>query len=288
MENGAAWRFRAPLRRGQFRLEPIPLLLESVPLLAAVLRTLLQTRNLRVLLLDVSSQPADLGLQVFDPFPHGQAEHSHPRYDSRGDGFCPVAFDGVPVSAASDPLNNYLEFYKTFAPLDDQRNAENPWIEAETFFETRYPKVGKGSYGWAHPLIMKSNGIPNERPTFRHLAEAVDKNSIFLDRYYAFATSKTHGEFILGFAGIRPAHARVISIDSYSVGNIGSVLEFMTPLFKEILRNACGSCPKPEHIGILRIIEAFILKIDSAITAIKSSNPAIHGKDYGHGGRSSA
>ena len=96
-----------PLRRGQFRLEPIPLLLESVPLLAAVLRTLLQTRNLRVLLLDVSSQPADLGLQVFDPFPHGQAEHSHPRYDSRGDGFCPVAFDGVPVSAASDPLNNY-------------------------------------------------------------------------------------------------------------------------------------------------------------------------------------
>ena len=86
-----------PLRRGQFRLE-------SVPLLAAVLRTLLQTRNLRVLLLDVSSQPADLGLQVFDPFPHGQAEHSHPRYDSRGDGFCPVAFDGVPVSAASDPL----------------------------------------------------------------------------------------------------------------------------------------------------------------------------------------
>ena len=97
-----------PLRRGQFRLEPIPLLLESVPLLAAVLRTLLQTRNLRVLLLDVSSQPADLGLQVFDPFPHGQAEHSHPRYDSRGDGFCPVAFDGVPVSAASDPLNNYV------------------------------------------------------------------------------------------------------------------------------------------------------------------------------------
>ena len=89
-----------PLRRGQFRLE-------SVPLLAAVLRTLLQTRNLRVLLLDVSSQPTDLGLQVFDPFPHGQAEHSHPRYDSRGDGFCPVAFDGVPVSAASDPLNNY-------------------------------------------------------------------------------------------------------------------------------------------------------------------------------------
>ena len=64
-------------------LEPIPLLLESVPLLAAVLRTLLQTRNLRVLLLDVSSQPTDLGLQVLgDPFPQGQAEHSHPRYDT--------------------------------------------------------------------------------------------------------------------------------------------------------------------------------------------------------------
>ena len=39
-------------------------MLESVPLLAEVLRTLLQTRNLRVLLLDVSSQPPDLGLQV--------------------------------------------------------------------------------------------------------------------------------------------------------------------------------------------------------------------------------
>ena len=99
-----------PLRRGQFRLE-------SVPLLAAVLRTLLQTRNLRVLLLDVSSQPTDLGLQVFDPFPHGQAEHSHPRYDSRGDGFCPVAFDGVPVSAASDPLNNYLVMERQAALL---------------------------------------------------------------------------------------------------------------------------------------------------------------------------
>ena len=98
-----------PLRRGQFLREPISLWLESVPLLAAVRRTLLQTRNLRVLLLDVSSQPPDLGLQVFDPFPHGQADHSHPRYDSRGEGFCPVAFDGVPVSAASDPLNNYHE-----------------------------------------------------------------------------------------------------------------------------------------------------------------------------------
>ena len=115
-----------PLRRGQFR--PIPLLLESVPLLAAVLRTLLQTRNLRVLLLDVSSQPADLGLQVFDPFPHGQAEHSHPRYDSRGDGFCPVAFDGVPVSAASDPLNNYAKRFPNESDEQDQiqENGEYP------------------------------------------------------------------------------------------------------------------------------------------------------------------
>ena len=173
----------------------------------------------------------------------------------------------------------YLDFYEKFAPLDDQRDAENPWTEAETFYETRYPKIGSGSYGWAHPLIRKSNGTPNKRPTFRQLAESVDENSIFLDRYYAFATSKTHGEFILGFAGIRPARARVISFDSYSVGNIASVLEFTTPLFKEILTNACGSCTKPEHIDILRIIKAFFLKIDGAITAIKSSDPAMHGND---------
>ena len=173
----------------------------------------------------------------------------------------------------------YLDFYKKFAPLDDQRDAENPWTEAETFYETRYPKVGSGSYGWAHPLIRKSNGTPNKRPNFRKLAESVDENSIFLDRYYAFATSKTHGEFILGFAGIRPARARVISVDSYSVGNIASVLEFTTPLFKEILTNAYGSCTKPEHIDILRIIKAFILKMDGEITAIKSSDPAMHGND---------
>ena len=45
--------------------------------------------------------------------------------------------------------------------------------------------------------------IAKRVPTFRDLAEAVDKKSKFADIHYEFAPSKTHERFFLGFHGVR-------------------------------------------------------------------------------------
>ena len=171
----------------------------------------------------------------------------------------------------------YLEFYREFAPADDKHASDNTWTKSEEFYASRYNKKGKGSYGWAYPLIRTSKGQPHRRPTFRQLAEAVDKNSASLNKYYIVATSKTHGQFIMGDTGIRPSLSGSISVDSFSVGNIALVLKFTMPHFEKVLLNACASCTNPEHRHVLGIVRTVIAETNKVISDIKSTNPDMHG-----------
>ena len=76
------------------------LVLQAVPLV-------LQASDLRVLLRTVAAQPSVGVLELFDAFPGRAAEDSHPRDDSRRQGFCPGLAEKPNVSACSDPLFNY-------------------------------------------------------------------------------------------------------------------------------------------------------------------------------------
>ena len=165
----------------------------------------------------------------------------------------------------------YLDFYKRFGPTAKMEIGEDSWSQIEEFYKSQYPVEGKGNYAWAYPVITK------RRPTFRDLAEAVDKKSRFLDRYYAFATSKTHGRFILGFDGVRAAGVATIGGDSFSTGGIDSVLEFTLPVFKAVVENAVGPCTKVEHAHILSIVRLIAEELGEDISAIKSADPDKYG-----------
>ena len=163
----------------------------------------------------------------------------------------------------------YLDFYKRFGPTGSVEIGEDSWSQIEEFYKSQYPVEGKGNYGWAYPIIAK------RRPTFRDLAEAVDKKSMFLDRYYAVATSKTHGRFILGFDGVRAAGVATISGDSFSTGEIDSVLEFTLPVFRAVVENAVGPSAKAEHGHVLtgmRLTEVIALawsQVDMAAMTVR-------------------
>ena len=165
----------------------------------------------------------------------------------------------------------YLDFYMKFSQADNERATDNTWSEADKFYARHYRITGKGPYRWAHPNISA------RKPTFRQLAEAIDGNPTFLEKYYAFATSKTHGRFILGFDGIRPSHCGSISADPFTVGNIASVLEFTIPLFETVLVNAGALCSKAQHECILEIAQTVIAGIRADVTATKAKDPAMHG-----------
>ena len=90
----------------------------------------------------------------------------------------------LPGRCSNSTYSRYLDFYKRFGPTGNVEIGEDSWSQIEEFYKSQYPIEGKGNYGWAYPTIAR------RRPTFRDLAEAVDKKSRLLDRYYAFATSK--------------------------------------------------------------------------------------------------
>ena len=118
---------------------------------------------------------------------------------------CYVMSQFLRINSAQDPdlpgrfahstNTMYLDFFTKFAATDTESVPENSWSKAEAYYASHYPIQGKGSYGWAHPIISV------RRPTFRCIAETVDADSEYLNQYYDFATSKTHGRFILGFDG---------------------------------------------------------------------------------------
>ena len=103
------------LGRRQLLLESVPLSAEPIPLgcqarslVLQAVPLVLQASDLRVLLRTVAAQPSVGVLELFDAFPGRAAEDSHPRDDSRRQGFCPGLAEKPNVSAGSDPLFNYL------------------------------------------------------------------------------------------------------------------------------------------------------------------------------------
>ena len=165
----------------------------------------------------------------------------------------------------------YLDFYRKFSPSDDERATDSTWSKAEEFYSRYYRIPGRGQYRWAHPSVSA------RKPTFRQLAEAIDGNPTFLEKYYAFATSKTHGRFILGFDGIRPSGCGSISADPFTTGNIASVLEFTIPLFESVLVNAGTFCSTTKHRHVLDIVRTVIAGMCDEVTAIKAKDPDKHG-----------
>ena len=119
----------------------------------------------------------------------------------------------------------YLDFYRRFAPEDDEHASDNMWTQAERFYEGRFQKQGKGDYGWAYPLVKSRIGKPILKPTFKHLMDAVDAHSPFSQVYYDVSTSKTHGQFIWSPLMVRP-EGRGTHLDAFNVGHTGLVLDF--------------------------------------------------------------
>ena len=160
----------------------------------------------------------------------------------------------------------YLHFCEKFGPSGDEPTVDHSWSRADQFY-ARYPIEGKGDYAWAHPSISR------RKPTFRDLANAVDAGSEFLETYYEFATSKTHGRFILGFNGIRPARVAVIGGDTFSSAGIDSVLEFTIPLFATVIDNAIAPTATEEQERILHIVRIEIKRLTDEIASIRSADP---------------
>lgn len=169
----------------------------------------------------------------------------------------------------------YSKFYSMFAS-DDEGASDNMWIRDDKILSNRYRIEGKGDYAWAYPCVVGNNGKPAKCPTFRQLMSAVDKDSKFSEIYYAVSTSKTHGEFIWN-ALMVGTQVRGTQIDSFTVGNIGLVLDLVLPLFKEILENTVPTCTKPEHAIVMNIVRAIIRDVNGCVARIKASYPDMHG-----------
>jgi len=172
--------------------------------------------------------------------------------------------------------STYLKFYSIFAPQNDPHAQNNSWAQIEKLYGARYKKQGKGSYGWAYPLVKNKKGVPVVKPAFGQLIDKVDKGSKFSEIYYDVSTSKSHGQFVWSPLMVRP-QGRGTHIDPFSVGDIALVMELMMPLFEEILENATQSCSKLEHSVVMGIVKAAIADINNSIAEIKASNPEIHG-----------
>ena len=113
-ENGARLALPRALGRRQLLLESVPLSAEPIPLgcqarslVLQAVPLVLHASDLRGLLRTVAAQPSVGVLELFDAFPGRAAEDSHPRDDSRRQGFCPGLAEKPNVSAGSDPLFNY-------------------------------------------------------------------------------------------------------------------------------------------------------------------------------------
>ena len=171
----------------------------------------------------------------------------------------------------------YLKFYSMFAPKDDPHAQDNSWAQIERLYGARYKKQGKGSYGWAYPLVKNKKGVPVIKPAFGQIIDEVDKGSRFSEIYYDVSTAKSHGQFVWNPLMVRPTKGVGTHIDPFSVGDIALVMELMMPLFEEILENTTKSCSKPEHSVVMGIVRAAIADINNSIAEIKASNPDIHG-----------
>ena len=126
----------------------------------------------------------------------------------------------------------YLDYYKRFSGTGSTTAlSDTSWSSADEYYGDRFPREGKGDYGWTYPNVLSENGKPKRRPTFRDLMNEVDGTSPFHSIYYEVSSSSVHGEFILGGTLGRPSASGAIDIDSFSTGGIDSILGVLIPMF---------------------------------------------------------
>ena len=169
----------------------------------------------------------------------------------------------------------YWNLYKRLAPADDPHASTNMWATARPHYGSRFHPQGKGQYAWAVPFVKTKNGSPKPKPTFRDLMDLVDGRSSFSQVYYDVSTSKNHAEMILNPIMVRP-EGRGTNVDSFSVGNIGLVMDLMLPLYEDILENAARSCSVPEHGVVMSLVRTAFRDIEVMVDTVRSTDPDMH------------
>ena len=114
--------------------------------------------------------------------------------------------------------------------------------------------------------------VPSGNPLSGVLRSQSTQDSKYLNEYYDFATSKTHGRFILGFDGPRPTGSGSIGGDNFSTGGIAPVVEFTIPLYDTVVENACASSSASRHQHVMAIVRMAIQDIGSDIATMKSGH----------------
>ena len=170
----------------------------------------------------------------------------------------------------------YWNLYNKFAPADDPHASTNMWETARPNYGSRFHPDGKGQYDWAFPFVKNpKSGSPKKKPIFRDLMDLVDGGSSFSKVYYDVSTSKNHAEMILNAIMVRP-EGRGTQVDSFSVGNIGLVMDLMLPLYEDILENAARSCSVPDHAVVMSFVETAFRDIEEMVDAVRATDPDRH------------
>ena len=126
------------------------------------------------------------------------------------------------------------------------------------------------------PIGQKKSGDPKLSPTFRDLMEVVEDDSAFSRFYYKMSTSKTHANLILNPVMVRP-QGRGTSLDSFSVGDIGLVLNLMLPLYEEILDNSTASCSTAEHGIVMLVVKSIFEDVRQSVEVVRATDASMHG-----------
>ena len=169
----------------------------------------------------------------------------------------------------------YWNLYNKSAPADDPHASTNMWATARPNYGSRFHPQGGGQYDWAFPFVKTKNGSPKKKPNFHDLKDLVDGGSSFSQVYYDVSTSKNHAEMILNPLMVQP-EGRGTSVDSFSVGHIGLVMDLMLPLYEDILENAARSCSVPDHGVVMSFVRTVFRDIEGMVDAVRATNPDMH------------
>ena len=171
---------------------------------------------------------------------------------------------------------NYAELYRSVSLLyREGGNLEHTWKSNLQSFESRFWLDGKGDYGWAYPSVKGSGKRNSKRPTFQNLRNACGDDSRFSDFYYSMSTSKTHGDLVWNPVMVVP-DATTFRIDSFSIGDIGLVMELTFPLVKDIITSTRQSCSVPEHAAVMSVAEAIFDDISCSVRQVIAMDPMMH------------
>ena len=170
----------------------------------------------------------------------------------------------------------YKKFYERFAEFYGENAAKGMWIKTEEGYQGKIQSGARGDYAWAYPLVVKENGEPKNRPTFRDLIRSVDENSTFFRLYYDVAAEKAHGKFIWNPLMIQP-DARRFRFDPFSAENTGLVIDLMLSMYEEVIENTGSTCLTSSHTLVMSVVKAVLEDVRNSARAAIASNPELYG-----------